>query len=123
MSPVSTPTPQRFRSTPTENTEVGTKILEGLQELYVPLPDEAIAVVKGICHTFTRRAQGIAKGRDISRRAIRAQDDKIVELQENIAMLEAEREADRAVIRHLRMEIETAKGKSTELAFRGRSAV
>ena len=112
MSPAETPSPQRFQNISTDESDLGTKILDSLQGLYVPLPDEAISAVKGICQTFTLKMQGIAKGRDISRMAIKAKDNKILELQADVAALEAERETNRAVIRHLRREMGPATEKS-----------
>ena len=51
------------------------------------------------------RAQGIAKGRDITRLALSNKDTKITELEARIASLEAERETSKAVIAHLKTDI------------------
>ncbi|KAL9119150.1 MAG: hypothetical protein Q9187_004299 [Circinaria calcarea] len=101
MSP-ETPTHPRYKSIPTEDSELGTEILDNLRDLHIPLTEESIAVVRGICGKFTLKTQGIAKGRDISRMAIKSKEAKILELQGKITVLEAERETNRAVIRHLR---------------------
>ncbi|GAB7365871.1 hypothetical protein MBLNU230_g7201t1 [Neophaeotheca triangularis] len=56
------------------------------------------------------RTQGIVKGRDISRLALKAKDAKIAELQARVASLEAEREVDRGVVRKLRWDFEKGEG-------------
>lgn len=48
--------------------------------------------------------QGIAKGRDVIRLQIKAKDARIAEQQHRIATLEAELEAERALVQHLRWE-------------------
>ena len=51
------------------------------------------------------RTQGIIKGRDITRVAIHTKDKKIVELQNRIQTLEAEKETSRRVIGHLKTDM------------------
>jgi hypothetical protein len=59
------------------------------------------------------RAQGIAKGRDITRLALSSKDKKINELEARIAGLEAERETSKAVIAHMKRDIvQTSPGRS-----------
>ena len=115
LSPETTPTKPIRHSNPlpfpTEDSDLSTDILDNLRDLQVPLTEEAIAVVRGICGKFSLKTQGIAKGRDISRLAIKNKDARILELQGKISALEAERETNRAVVRHLRREVEVAKGK------------
>lgn len=57
------------------------------------------------------RTHGIEKGRDIARVAVQAKDKKITELQQRIAVLEAERERSRTVIQHLKSDIATSPKK------------
>ena len=73
--------------------------------MHVDLDMEAITVIKAICNRQMLKMQGIAKGRDISRQVIKTKEAKIAELQGKIAGLEAERETNRAVIRHLRRDM------------------
>ena len=109
-SPANTPTPQRFRdvalSGPSLESELAAEVLEKLQELAVPLDVEAVAAVKQICGRYEMRLKGVAKGRDISRMALKTKDEKLTELQGKLAALEAEREAQKAVVRHLRRDLE-----------------
>ncbi|MCJ1480243.1 hypothetical protein MMC06_000398 [Schaereria dolodes] len=111
LSPVETPTPFRFKDIPSEETELNTEILDGLRSLHIQLPEEAVEVIKRTCNKQSLKMQGIAKGRDISRAAIKTKDGKIAELQNKIAALEAEREMNKAVIRHLRRDIEMTERK------------
>ncbi|KAK5087905.1 hypothetical protein LTR05_002120 [Lithohypha guttulata] len=54
------------------------------------------------------RSQGISKGRDIARSAIESKNKKITDLQQQITILEAERETTRSVIQHLKNDIATS---------------
>ena len=110
-SPADTPTPQRFKDMRPESLELATEVLDGLRDLHIDLSVEAVSFLKEICYKQTLRTQGIAKGRDISRMAIKAKDLQIAELQSKIAALEAERETNRAVIRHLRRDMELSRTK------------
>lgn len=69
-----------------------------------PVPAEVLDTLRGILSKHDLKSQGVVKGRDISRLALKAKEAKIVELQARIASLEAEREVDRGVIRSLRWE-------------------
>ena len=51
------------------------------------------------------RTQGIVRGRDITRLAVHAKDKRIAELQTRIQILEAEKETNRRVMTHLKMDI------------------
>lgn len=83
----------------------------------VDIPPDILSKLRGILSKHDLKTQGIIKGRDISRLALKAKDAKIkeletkvvghenakiAELQARIASLEAEREVDKAVIRQLR---------------------
>ncbi|KAJ9615187.1 hypothetical protein H2200_001261 [Cladophialophora chaetospira] len=57
------------------------------------------------------RTQGIIRGRDITRLAVQAKDKKIGELQARISTLESEKETNRRVISHLKMDIATSPKK------------
>jgi hypothetical protein len=71
------------------------------------IPPSVLSNLRGILSKHDLKTQGIVKGRDISRLALKAKEAKIVELQARIASLEAEKEVDRSVIRGLRWEGET----------------
>ena len=110
-SPADTPTSQRFKDMRPESSELATEVLDGLRDLHMDLSVEAVAFLKELCHKQMLKMQGIAKGREISRMAIKAKDLRIADLQSKIAALEAERETNRAVIRHLRREMELSIAK------------
>lgn len=64
-----------------------------------PISADTISNVRSILTKHDLRAQGIKKGRDVSRLALRAKDAKIAELQARIASLEADRELERGLDR------------------------
>jgi hypothetical protein len=63
----------------------------------VNIPSEALLNLRSVLSRHDLKAQGVIKGRDISRLALKAKDAKIAELQARIASLEADREVERAV--------------------------
>ena len=109
MSPAETPTPLRTRNLLLEGSELAGEILDHLRTAQVSLRDDAAEVIKGICNKYALKLQGVTKGRDISRIAIKAKDERIAELQGRITALEAERETSRSVIRHLRSDMLAAR--------------
>ena len=76
------------------------------------LSHEAVNSLNEICNRHTLNLQGITRGRDISRIAIKTKDSQIAELQSKISALEAEKEANKAVIRHLRRDMELSREKT-----------
>jgi hypothetical protein len=68
------------------------------------MPEDVLTTLRGILSKHDLKSQGVVKGRDISRLALKAKEAKIAELQARVATLEAERELDRGVIRSLRWE-------------------
>lgn len=58
------------------------------------------------------RTQGIIRGRDITRLAVQAKDQKITELQGRISTLEAEKETNRRVISHLKLDVAASSKKT-----------
>ncbi|KIW64976.1 hypothetical protein PV04_07270 [Phialophora macrospora] len=78
-----------------------------------------------LLNKYDLRTQGIIKGRDITRLAVQAKDKKIAELQARISALEAEKETNRRVISHLKMDIATSpkRGKGRSMPPARRSEV
>lgn len=70
------------------------------------IPQDVLSSLRGVLSKHDLKNQGVVKGRDISRVALKAKEAKIVELQARIASLEAEREVDRGIIKGLRWESE-----------------
>jgi hypothetical protein len=89
---------------PEDTNSLTHEILVALSDTRVP--DGVLTTLRGILSKHDLKFQGVVKGRDISRLALKAKDAKIMELQARIASLEAERELDRGVIRSLRWERE-----------------
>ena len=112
-SPAETPTPRRFKDIPytEQDSELTTEILNALRVSHVLVAADAKAAIKAICDKQTLTTRGIVKGRDISRAMVNTKNETIAELQETIAALQAERETNRAIIRHLRRETQRAKDR------------
>lgn len=115
LSPAETPMPQRFKEAiigcSGEESELVEDVVNTFHQRSVHMDEDAMEAVKTVLNKHALKAQGIAKGRDISRLVIKLKDAKITELQSRIAALEAERETNRAVIRHLRRDMEAAREK------------
>lgn len=109
-SPSKTPTPNRFREStepinsrgevPSQSYDIIDEVLEILK--HSQLDVETNANLHQLLRKHALRISGIAKGRDITRVALKQKDAKIAELKEKVAKLEAERELDRTVIRHFK---------------------
>ena len=106
-----TPTPTRFKDALSDPNPISTTtssltndVFETLTNANVYLISAHSTALTAVLHRHDMRTQGISKGREISRLAVKAKEAKIVELQARIASLEAEREVDRSVIRKLRFE-------------------
>jgi hypothetical protein len=130
-SPLKTPTPNRFKDSPQPyshnaanvlkdqekpdqpdpTTSLTTQILNLLSSHSIALPHHTNEALQDLLSRHELRTQGIIKGREISRLAIKAKDLKIAELQGRIDGLEAERETNRSVIQHLKSDILAASKK------------
>lgn len=108
---VETPTPRRFKDVlqSGHDTELTTEILRVLQGSKVFISSDVKVELKTVCDRHALSTRGILKGRDVSRGMVNSKNAKISELQETIAALQAERETNRAIIRHLRRDMELAK--------------
>jgi hypothetical protein len=69
------------------------------------LNEEVAMDLKELLNKHALKISGIAKGRDITRVALKAKDAKIAELQQKITALEAERDLDRRIIRHYKSDM------------------
>ena len=106
LSPAETPTPIRYKDMPpTKDSELATEVFNTLQLHTVSLPPEVRESVKNICNRHVLHTRGILKGRDVSRAMVKTKEERIAELQGEIEGLKAERETNRAVIRHLRRDM------------------
>ena len=68
----------------------------------MPLSPDLRDAIHSIGTKHTLYTRGVLKGRDVSRALIATNNERIAELQDVIAGLRAERELNRALIRHLR---------------------
>ncbi len=116
-SPSGTPTPTRYRESTaasesqgdsqgnkaSENYDISEEVLEILKDR--DIDEEAAERLKKLLSKHAMKISGIAKGRDITRVALKAKDSKIAELQQRISALEAQREMDRTVIRHFKSDM------------------
>ncbi|KAL9007304.1 MAG: hypothetical protein Q9180_009706 [Flavoplaca navasiana] len=111
FSPAATSTPGRFKNVLQvgQDSELTMEVLKALQDNQISLSSVVKAELKGICDRHSLSTRGITKGRDISRAMVNTKNETISELQETIAALQAEREINRAVIRHLRRDMESMK--------------
>lgn len=109
-SPADTPTPIRYKDIPpTQESELASEMLNILQNNHVTIPPEARDAVKNICNKHVLYTRGIMRGRDVSRAMVKTKDERMAELQGEIEGLKAERETNRAVIRHLRRDMAARK--------------
>jgi polyhydroxyalkanoate synthesis regulator phasin len=69
------------------------------------IDQETTSSLQELLNKHALKISGIAKGRDITRLALKAKDGKIAELQQKIAALEAEREMDKKIIRHFKSDM------------------
>ncbi|KAI4242548.1 MAG: hypothetical protein LQ352_007207 [Teloschistes flavicans] len=113
-STVDTPTPRRFKDPfqSGQDSELTSEVLRTLRKHGVVASLESRAELKAICDKHTLSARGVMRGRDISRAMVNTKNEKISELQETIAALQAERETSRAMIRHLRRDMELSKNQA-----------
>lgn len=108
LTPQVTPSLSRFHD-PSANTSpfrstLDQDIFTVLNDSSVTLPANLTAKLRDVLTRHELRTQGVIKGRDITRLALKARDAKITELQATIASLEAERDVDHARITKLEWE-------------------
>ena len=105
-SPAETPTPIRYKDMPpAQDSELAIEVFNNLQSHNISLSPEVRESVKSICNRHVLHTRGILKGRDVSRAMVKTKEERIADLQGEIERLKAERETDRAVIRHLRRDM------------------
>jgi len=105
-----TPTPNRFRdateshSNRGESTHEGFDITEEVMELLRDqhLDADTTLSLREILNKYALKAQGIAKGRDVTRLSLKSKAAKIAELQQRITALETEHEMDKVAIKHFK---------------------
>lgn len=104
-TPEPTPTPSRFKdalSNSPSSSNLTKEVFILLTTSSISLSTDTSASLRALLNKHELMTQGIIKGRDIVRLALKAKDAKVAELSARISALEAEREIDRARIRGLR---------------------
>ena len=113
LSPAETPTPIRYKDIPpSQGSELASEVLSALQSHDASITPEAQETLKSICNKHVLYTRGIMKGRDVSRAMVKSKNERVTELQEEIESLKAERETNRAVIRHLQRDVAFRKESS-----------
>lgn len=104
-----TPTPRRYRdvlsaqgASSHQPSETASNILAILDRHDVVVPTTARDEIVASLDQQHLKTQGIIRGRDISRMALKKKDEEIQALRERIERLETEREMDKVVISSLR---------------------
>jgi hypothetical protein len=128
-SPSYTPTPSRFRDAtepterrsdnPKQSYDISDEVMDLLKDQHVD--EDTASSLRKLLNKHALKISGIAKGRDITRLALKAKDVKIAELQQKITALEAEREMDKTVIRHFKSDMAESVAKRGRGRGRGKT--
>ncbi|EUC36699.1 hypothetical protein COCCADRAFT_87671 [Bipolaris zeicola 26-R-13] len=97
-----TPKTSRFKN-PMDQDLVG-DVFSLLQESNIVLPVHAEEELKTLLIRHVKRTEGFKRARDVTRLAVKAKDAKITEFTYRIGTLEAELEAEKAMVTHLQWE-------------------
>jgi hypothetical protein len=79
-------------------------VFDLLQDNHVRLTAGTQVDLKDLLSRHTKNVEGLRRGRDVSRSAIKAKEAKITELTYRVSTLEAELEAEKAMVKHLQWE-------------------
>jgi hypothetical protein len=97
-----TPTPSKYSDVLSadsrfDTSELAKSLLELMEKHEVVLPNKARKDVVSLLNRHDLKTQGIIRGRDMTRLALKKKDTEISNLKERVANLEAQRELDRTV--------------------------
>ncbi|KAH7060748.1 hypothetical protein B0J12DRAFT_650008 [Macrophomina phaseolina] len=104
---MTTTTPSSVKGDDAANDTLVPEVLQLLKEKGVNMDKETGDALQKLLRTHSLRMQGLARGRDVARLAVREKTAQSAELQARIASLEAELETQRAVIANLNWQKET----------------
>lgn len=112
----SSPSPSRYRDALRNPADSQSSITnEVLSELVsIKLPPEKLESLRSILSKHDLRNQGVIKGRNISRLALKAKEARIVELEARVACLQSEKEVDRSIIARLKWRQENGQDEDDE---------
>ncbi|USP77271.1 hypothetical protein yc1106_04545 [Curvularia clavata] len=75
-----------------------------LQKFSIRLPNQTQEELKALLTKHVKRTEGYKRGREVTRLTVKAKDAKITELTYRVSTLEAELEAEKAMVKHLQWE-------------------
>ncbi|KAF1912381.1 hypothetical protein BDU57DRAFT_559626 [Ampelomyces quisqualis] len=104
-SSAETPTPARFRNIAPD--DLVRDVFEILHVGNVRLSADTHTGLKDLLSKHAKGAEGFKRGRDVIRSTVKAKDAKITELTYRVNTLEAELEAEKAMVKHLQWEAGT----------------
>ncbi|KAJ5154278.1 Zinc finger GRF-type [Penicillium coprophilum] len=98
-----TPTPSKYNDVLSADSKFDTSdlaksLLDILEKHSVVLPNKAHDEVVSLLNRQDLKTQGIIRGRDMTRLALKKKDEDIKKLQNRVSSLEAQRELDRSLI-------------------------
>jgi hypothetical protein len=97
-----TPTPNRFRNVLPD--DLVQHVFDLLQDGNVRLAADTKTELQDLLSKHAKSAEGFMRGRDVIRSTVKAKDAKITELAYRVSTLEAELEAEKAMVKHLQWE-------------------
>lgn len=109
-SPCETPTSHRFKDFGGD--ELIHDVLTLLQDANIKLSTTTETDLNTLLLKHMKAAEGLRRGRDVTRTTIKARDAKIAELSYRVITIEAELEAEKAMVKHLQWQIQTEQPSS-----------
>ena len=103
-SPQETPTPSRFKDV--HGDDLCREVLSLLQDANVKVGAATEKDLKHLLSRHVKAAEGLRRGRDVTRSTIKAREAKITELTYRISTLEAELEAEKAMVKHWQWKVQ-----------------
>ncbi|KAH7399352.1 hypothetical protein BKA66DRAFT_436918 [Pyrenochaeta sp. MPI-SDFR-AT-0127] len=97
-----TPTPSRFKNVVAD--DLVHDVFDLLHEASVRFGAQTENELKTLLSKHARSSEGYRRGRDVIRTTVKAKDAKITELTYRVSTLEAELEAEKAMVKHLQWE-------------------
>jgi hypothetical protein len=106
--PFTTPTPSRFKDAGTPHAEdnLVDDVFSLLSEEKIHLPSKAATALRALLGKHARRAEGNSRSKEVLRLRIKAEEAKNMELSLRNNTLQAELEAAKATVEHLKWEME-----------------
>jgi hypothetical protein len=98
-----TPTPSKYKDVLSADSKFDTSdlaksLLDIMDKHNVVLPNKARDEIVALLNRQDLKTQGIIRGRDMTRLAVKKKDEEIKRLQDRVSDLEAQRELDRSLI-------------------------